>query len=83
VEKFEFEFEGPESVDQFLERIQRDIVHEALNMSDWNKSKAARLLGIKRTKLISRMKNRFGMPLQEPYRLGQTRARIKESETPA
>jgi transcriptional regulator with GAF, ATPase, and Fis domain len=39
-----------------VEKFERDLVMKALSQTDWVKSKAARLLSIKRTTLIEKIK---------------------------
>jgi DNA-binding NtrC family response regulator len=63
-----------------LLEIEREAIEVALQATEGNKSQAARLLGVKRTKLISRMKTMHGMSLLPPTRKGEPRDRIKEPE---
>ena len=44
------------NMNAMVEKFERDLVMKALGQSDWVKSKAARLLSIKRTTLIEKMK---------------------------
>ena len=48
----------PIKLDREVERFERRLIDRAMKESSENMSKAARLLGIKRTTLISRMKVR-------------------------
>jgi DNA-binding NtrC family response regulator len=51
---------GPISLDERLRRVEASLIGWALKMSDGNKSKAARLLQIKRSTLGDRI-NRCGL----------------------
>lgn len=50
-------------IDAVLREIEREAVEVALAETDGNKTHAARLLGIRRTTLMRRMVQRFGMAL--------------------
>jgi DNA-binding NtrC family response regulator len=49
------EAQKPEPAARTLEQVERDHILEVLASVSWNRSKAAKLLGIKRTTLYSRM----------------------------
>lgn len=49
------EAQSEESLKQAVERLEREKILAALNKLDWNKSEAAKLLGISRTSLISKV----------------------------
>jgi DNA-binding NtrC family response regulator len=43
-------------LDEFLEGVERELLERALKQARGNKSQAARLLGINRTRLLGRLK---------------------------
>ncbi|MGD8375926.1 MAG: sigma-54 dependent transcriptional regulator [Acidobacteriota bacterium] len=55
--------EGGISLDRVLSDFEGRLVYQALESSNWTKTRAARLLNIKRTTLIEKMK-RLGIPLK-------------------
>lgn len=67
-------------INRVLLDIEKKAIVVALSVTDGNKSQAARILGIKRSKLLMRMKTMHGMPLLDPYRKGEPRAKLKEPE---
>lgn len=55
--------EFPFLLDQLCEEIEVALIRIALDRSSWNKTKAAKLLGLKRTTLIEKVK-RFSAELE-------------------
>jgi sigma-54 specific flagellar transcriptional regulator A len=54
-----------------IERLERDLIGQALIRSRGNKAAAARLLGLRRTTMIEKMK-RYGYRLLPPVRKFKT-----------
>jgi DNA-binding NtrC family response regulator len=48
--------EGGVNLDAFVARIERDLIHKSLERTGGNKGQAARLLGLKRTTLVEKLK---------------------------
>jgi DNA-binding NtrC family response regulator len=69
-------------LDAFLESIENDLIHQALDQSHGNKSLAAQLLGLNRTTLLERLRkkgllvSRRKIPLHESERDGYQQAQI-------
>ncbi|MBI3373470.1 MAG: sigma-54-dependent Fis family transcriptional regulator [Betaproteobacteria bacterium] len=68
---------GPLDLDALLEAWERGYIEAALKLSGGNVSHAAKLLGINRTTLYSRMEERAAEPkLPAPFRLRPPRGRL-------
>lgn len=52
-----------ETLTERVDAYEKKLILEALEFEDWNQTKAAKLLGIKRTTLIEKMKRRGIKPL--------------------
>ena len=50
--------EGGVNLNQMVEDFENKLILEALRKAEWNKAKAANLLGIKRTTLIEKLKKK-------------------------
>jgi DNA-binding NtrC family response regulator len=58
---------GPEGIDfnQTVDRLEAHMILEALELTDWNKNRAAQLLGLNRTTLLEKIKKK-GLQPGEP-----------------
>ena len=53
---------------EFIRALENDLIKQALERTHYNRSQTARLLGLKRSTLIERLKARLITPLFEPSR---------------
>ncbi len=60
---------GPGTIRAVQARAEKEAIVRALEKSDYNKSRAAEMLGIHRTLLYKKLK-KYGLPLKSPHRSG-------------